>query len=873
MAPLRLHDRVYRALLALLPRSFRDQFGASMTEDFRDQHADAGARGASVVRRLWARTLAGLVWLAGREHVATVRRDLTHAGRLFLRRRAFTATIILTLAAGIGVTTATFSIVHAIVLQRLPGQESDRLVRVFEVSPAPESREGVVSNQNFVDWKASVTTLDGLALYHWHSGTVVVPGLPAEHLSGLAVSDGFMRMLGLQPLHGRLFAPADFAEWHAAMANARSPSPRARAIILSEGTWHRLFGGRLDVVGTTVSFDDGQVEIIGILPSHPLLAVFPGGSQIEYWAPGGAWSGVRRRARVQRAIGRLAPGVPLDRAQAEFDQITQHLESAYPDDNKGWTTRLTPFKETVVADVRAQLWLLFGVAACVLVIATLNVARLFATFNAGRRAEFLTRMAIGASKPDLARLAITETLLLCGLGGGIGMGIAYLSLPALMTLAPVTLPRLSEVSMHGQALAAGIGLILITAIASGVASSLTMPTRLVTSGTTEHRGQGWWRTAVLATQVGLALTLAIATALLVRSMQHIEQQTLGFVPDNVLAATIAIPTGTGRPSIQAMHAATQAIIDRVEQHPGVVAAATGGRPLGGGGGMTALRRPDQDAGGVQVGLESISDHYFEVLGVGLESGRWFSTEDTTTAPKVALLNGEAARQLGFGTHAVGQRVLHNNDVIEIVGVVANIRHQLESAPPAAAYLPVSQSRNFWSGQLLVRTAGSPASLKREIQAMASETDPRVAAYRLQTLDDRFREVTAPRRFLLRLVTMFSVLAIGLAVIGLAGVMAEAVEQRVREIGIRMALGARPGVVVAGIVRYGLRAIVLGLMAGGVLAYQLRTTLEGYVFGVPTHDGLSFLIGATALLVVGTLACYLPARRAAAIDPVRALRSE
>lgn len=863
-------DHVYRALLALLPRSFRDQFGASMMEDFRDQHADAGARSAAGVRRLWVRTLAGLVWLAGREHVGSLRRDITHASRLFLRRRAFTATILLTLAAGIGVTTATFSIVHAVVLQRLPGPESDRLVRVFDVNPAGEPREGV-SNHNFVDWKAQVTTLDGLALYHGHSGTLVTSGQPAEHLSGLAVSDDFLPMLSVQPLHGRLFAPKDFADWHAAMANS-APTPRPRAIILSERTWHRLFGGSLDVLGTTVSFGEVPVEIVGILSSHPMLAVFPGGSQIEYWAPGGAWSGVTRRTRVQRAIGRLAPGVPLDRAQVEFDRITRQLETAYPDDNKGWTTRLTPFKETVVADVRAQLWLLFGVAACVLVIAALNVARLFATFNAGRRAEFLTRMAIGASRPDLARLAIIEALLLCGLGGGLGIAIAYLSLPALMTLAPLTLPRLSEVSMHGPALVAGISLVLITAITCGLASSLTMPRRLVTSGPTEYRGRGWWRTASVATQVGLALTLAVATTLLVRSMQHVERQSLGFVPRNVLAATVDVPRGT-TPSLQAMHAATQAIIDRVEQHPGVVAAATGGRPLGGGGGGTTLRRPDQDSAGVPVGLESVSERYFQVLGAGLESGRWLTPEDTTTSPKVALLNVEAARQLGFGTQAVGQRILHNRDVLEVVGVVANIRYDLEEEPPAVAYLPVSQSRNFWSGQLLVRTVGPPASLQREIQAMASETDPRVAVYRLQTLDDRLREVTAPRRFLLRLVTTFSVLAIGLAVIGLAGVMAEAVEQRVREIGIRMALGARPGVVVAGIVRYGLRAVVLGLMAGGVLAYQLRTTLEGYVFGVPTHDGLSYLIGATALLVVGTLACYLPARRAATIDPVKALRSE
>jgi predicted permease len=871
MAVQRLHDRVYKALLALLPRSFREQFGASMTEDFRDQHADAGAHGAAGVRRLWWRTLAGVIRLAGREHLSTVRRDLTHASRLFLRRRAFTIAIILTLAAGIGVTTATFSIVHAVVLQRLPGPESDRLVRIRDVSPTAEPREGV-SNHNFVDWKAQVKTLDGLALYNWHSGTLATSGQPAEHLSGLAVSDDFLPMLGVLPLHGRPFAPADFSEWHAAMANsAPTPPPRPRAIILSEHTWHRLFGGRVDVVGTTVSFDDESVEVVGILPSHPLLAVFPGGTKIEYWAPGGAWSGVRRRARVQHALGRLAPGVALDRAQAEFDQIGRDLETAYPDDNKGWTTRVTPFKATVVADVRAQLWLLFGTAACVLVIATLNVARLFATFNAGRRAEFLTRLAVGASKPDLARLAITEALLLCGLGGGLGMAIAYLSLPALMTLAPVALPRSSEVTMHGQALAVGVGLTLLTAIAAGLASSLTMPKRMVTSGPTEHRGQGWWRTGLLAAQVGLALTLAIATALLVRSMQHIEQQTLGFVPHNVLTAAVAVPRDG--PSIQVMHAATQAIIDRVEQHPGVMAAATGGRPLRGGGGFTQLRRPDRDTEKVGVGLESVSDHYFQVLGVGLESGRWLTPEDTATSPRVALLNVEAARQLGFGTQAVGQRVLHNRDLLEVVGVVADIRHDLEGAPPPAAYLPVSQAKNFWSGQLLVRTSGPPASLQREIQAMASETDPRVAVYGLQTLDDRFREVTAPRRFLLRLVTTFSVLAIGLAVIGLAGVIAETVEQRVREIGIRMALGARPGAVVAAIVGYGLRAIVLGLMVGGVLAYQLRATLESYVFGVPTHDRVSYLIGATALAVVGTLACYLPARRAATIDPVKALRSE
>lgn len=872
MAARPLHERVYRALLRLLPSAFRHEFGASMVDDFRDQRDEAAMHGVSRVRRLWLRTIGGVMRLATREHVGAVVRDVRHAVRLFRRRPSFTVTTVLTLTVGIGVTTATFSIVQAIVLQQIPGPESERLVSIFEVGPEPERRQGSVSNANFVDWRSQVTTLDGLALYNSSSGLVQVDGAAAEQLMGLAVSDDFLRLTGLAPKLGRLFVADDFRAWHAAYASSANSTPRPRVMILSEPAWRRVFGARIDIVGQTIQLNEGPVDIIGVIADHPLLKTFASASSLDYWVPGGAWSMIARRARAQQSVGRLAPGVSLDEAQAEFDVVASRLEAAYPDANSGWTIRLVTLREAVTARVTTQLLFLFGASLCVALIATLNVARLMSTLNEGRRHEFLTRLALGASRLELSRQAITETLVLSVIGGGLGVLLAWLMLPAIVALAPGDIPRLGEVALHPQAMGFALGLTLAVGLVCGLASHLMTPGRLVTGAQSSGRRAGWWPPLMLGAQVAIALVLVIGTTVLVRSMQLVAAEPLGFRPDNVVAATIARPRSVLMPEA---HLRTQRVVDRLESHPGVVAAASGPRPLGGGrGGIVRLK--NQPGDGIPVHVADVTANYLLVVGATVTQGRGFEGIDWTASPAPAILNEHAVLALGLGSDPLGQELVIDRGTGEsavVVGVVANIRQALEAPSGAALYLPATQSRASWSNQLLVRTTQPPHVVLPDLRAIIREVDPSAGIHRTQTMDERIRELTAPRRFILQLVTTFSILAIVLAVIGLAGVVAESVSQRVREIGIRMALGARSAAIVSLMMHQGLRVVAVGAIVGLAVAYQLRATLEGFVYGVTTTDARSYAIATAAVVVVSLVACYLPARRATTIDPVIALRRE
>jgi len=844
-----------------------------MTEDFRDQRQDAATRSPSRVRRLWLSTIGGLMWLATREHIAAVVRDVRHSVRLFRRRPAFTLTTILTLTAGIGVTTATFSIVQAIVLQQIPGPESERLVSIFEVGPAPEGRQGPVSNANFVDWKPQVTTLDGLSLYNPSAGLVQVEGAPAEQLVGLAVSDDFMTMTGLAPRLGRLFVAEDFQAWHAAYASGANSTPRPRVMVLSESAWRRVFGARADIVGKTIQLNDSPVEVIGVIAEHPLLKMFStASSDLDYWVPGGAWSMVARRARAQQSLGRLAPGMTIEDAQAEFNVIAARLESEHPDANTGWTIRVVALREAVTTRVTSQLLFLLGASLGVALIAVLNVARLMATLNEARRHEFLTRLALGASRFELSRQAITESLVLSLVGGGLGVLLARLALPGIVALAPGDIPRLSEVALHPQTMGFALGLTLAVGIVCGLASHLSTHGRLVTGAQFTGGRPAWGPTILLGAQVAIALVLTIGTTVLVRSMQLVAAEPLGFMPDNVIATSIALPRSVLMPEA---HERTQQLIERLEAHPGVVRAASGPRPLGPGR-ASVVRPKNRQGDGVPMQVGDITSDYFLVVGAAIRSGRGFVDADRTSSPTPAVLNEQAVEALGLGSDPRGHELVIERSAGEtavVVGVVANIRQVLETAPAPAIYLPATQSRASWSNQLLIRTNQAPAAFLPELRSIVRDLDPTAGLHRIQTMDERIRELTAPRRFIMQLVTTFSVLAIVLAVIGLAGVVADSVSQRVREIGIRMALGARSGAIIALMVRQATRVVAIGAVAGLAIAYQLRTTLEGFVYGVTTMDVWSYGTATAAVVFTSLVACYLPARRATTINPVIALRRE
>lgn len=867
--------RIYQALLRLFPAEYRGDFGHDMTEDFREQYVDARSLGGGRrVRRLWFHAVADTLRLAPREHLEIVRRDVGYSLRLLRRRPAFAGSALLTLAIGIGLNTAVFSATYGILIRKYPLPEADRLVRLSEVSPAPERELDGVSGLNVFDWKEQSETLDAVALIQWTAATLIGQGIP-ERLTGMEVSEDFFPMLGVKPALGRAFSPADFA---AAPQDVPAGSGQPRPVIVSHALWQGRLGARPDVVGQTVQLDDTLHEVIGVLPPEFDIDAVWNRDKTDYWLTGGINQRHRRSARSLRAIGRLAPSATLSESQAELTVIADRLAATYPETNEGWGAQATPIREAATADVRVQLWFLFGAAALVLLIACANVANLVLAHATGRRTENATRVALGASRMQLVRQSLTEGFVLAGLGGTAGCVLAVCAVPLLVSLAPPNTPRLSEVVVDWHVLAFAVAISVLAGLVSGLAAVASMDQRNLkrsfglSGARTGGRGRGF-RTGLTVVQVALALMLAVAAGLMVRTMQHLSKVDLGFTPTDVLA--VGLNPDYGRyGSVAAIHRFEETLVERVEAHPRVVAATIGARPMTGFGVSMMVSTPGQPEELVGMSVDAVNPGYFETLRIQLLKGRFFSRSDTNESPLVALLNASSAQALFGDTDPVGQTVIVNKKPIQIVGVVGDIRRRdLESESGRAIYLPNLQSRNAMMGNLLVRTDSDPRSVIGDIRRIVAELDPDQAVARIETMEERLVDVLAPKRFILRLVGLFSVVALGLAMVGIYGVVAESVAQRVPEIGIRMALGADGAAVVRLILGEGARMVVAGIAIGCVGAIAFRHAMVAFVFGVPTTDVATYTFACLALGVAALVACLLPARRAAGVDPVIALRAE
>jgi putative ABC transport system permease protein len=488
-------------------------------------------------------------------------------------------------------------------------------------------------------------------------------------------------------------------------------------------------------------------------------------------------------------------------------------------------------------------------------------------------------VALGASRRVLVRQSLTEGLLLGSIGGAFGLLIAVVGVPALVALAPADTPRLAEIGVNGPVLGFTSILSIVAGLACGLAACLSLD-RANPKTAFRQAGAGAvprgrpFRYALTVTQVALALMLTVASGLLIRTMRAVENLELGFQPDRVIAIGVS-PSFRKYGSMEAIQQFNATLLERLKSHPGIVAAGVGARPLAGGGaGMSGVRVPGGPAEGVRMSWDSTSPGYFAALGMSLVTGRLFTDADTAQAPAVVVLNERAARDLGIADSPIGKTVTAGNESMQVIGVVADSRRgQLEAAPAPAAYQPFLQNKRTSMGQVLIRTNGDPMAIVNDVRAIVGELDPELALRNIQTLDSRLGEAMAPRRFILRLVGLFSILALALAMIGLYGVIAESVAQRVPEIGVRMALGAAPVDILRLVMAQGGWMVAVGVVLGIGGAIALRDSMASFVFGVPTSDPLSFIVAAVSLLGATLIACLVPARRAAAVDPVIALRQE
>jgi len=866
------HNRLFRLLLKLFPAEFRGDFGDNMAADFDDQRRDVeGHTGA--VRALWARTILDLLRRAPREHLDVLSRDAMYALRMLRRHPAASATAIVSLAIGIGLNSAVYSVVAGVLWRSLPLADSNRIVTVGSVTRSGKEA-GFVTAKSFLDLQQRARSVDRIAAAAFRPTTVVEPGEPAQ-VGCMGVSAGFFELLGVAPFLGRTFTQEDYdgALAMRATTDKTSLGPSSPTVVISRELWQRRFGGNANVVGTDMRVTDGQrLRIIGVM-GRELEAV-------GHAMPAQCWyAQIPQEAHGSwmpyLVLAHLAPGKSIDEANAELAVIGGNLGTDFFT-NEPRTLQAATLLDRAVGRVRTQLTFLYGAVVCVLLVTCANVVNLFIAHAAGRRDELATRVALGASRARLVRQLLTESLVVSLIGGALGFVLALRGVPVLLSLAPADLPRLKEIGVDWVTLGFTLAVSLAVGVLCGILASLStrVPSRTLfgaAQAATTLRAIRI-RRAVTVCEVALALMLAIAASLMVRTLAALNAIDLGFNPRSVVSADLQA-RGTDLAASQDMHSA---IAERVRALPGVRAAGVGVGPLLGGMGIGGLRLPADTRVFDNVRVDAVSPGYFEALGARLLEGRFFEPRDAVrSGPAVILVNKTASREFWKGSSAVGKTVIINNsEHLPVIGVIDDIRiSSLDKEPGPAIYQLNNQTRNFMANSMMIRVDGNSQALVPQIRAIIRSIDRDAPFAGVQPLQTRIDRALAPRLFVLRIIGLFSIIGLILAVVGVYGVLAEFVIQRVPEMGIRIAFGATRADVLGLVLGQGARLVSIGLVLGLGSAVLLRSAMTTMVYGVRTSDPLTYA-GACGVLFAATIAaCAVPARRAARLDPVVALRSE
>jgi predicted permease len=793
----------------------------------------------------------------------------------------FALTTILTLALGIGATTAIFSLVYAVMLKPLPFPESDRLVWLSQEDHStgaaiPES----LSYPNYFDWRAQNRTLSGIASYTGANVTLTGSG-EAQQLNGQTVSSNFFQVLAASPMLGRAFL------WE-------EEKPGHRAVMLSYALWESRFGANRQIVGQPVTLNSLQYTVVGVMPKGFNFPIQQ--PAVDLWtslaadAEGPTPVTAQRGFDVLQAIGRLQPAVTLQQARAELSVIARNLAKQYPDSNKWSTTAaVKPEFEHLVGDTRQGLQVLFGAVVLVLLIACVNVAGLLLTRSAQRTAEVALRGVLGASRMEIVRQMLVESLLLSLLGGLAGVAFAMAILQGAIRFLPETLPRLDQVSLNGPVLAFAVGLSVLTGLLFGVlpavrisrldpALALREGTRTATGSRVRQRLQTW----MVVGETALGLVLLVGAGLLIRSfvgMLHVDP---GFDPHGVFTARISLPDN-GYKHDQKIQFMDQ-LIPQLASLPGVKSASAGWpMPMSGNNAsisFTVEGHPVAKADHPNEAIGLALPGYFETMRIPLLAGRTFAAQDGPKAPPVAIVNQAFAKKYFAGVNPVGKHMTADlgdgvveKPVREIVGVVGNIKEQgitAESDPEY--YLPWSQAV-ITTPYLCLRTSGNPENLQRAVSAVIAQMDPSVPVYQVHDLDFYIARSAAQPRFQTLLVTSFAAMALLLAAIGLYGVLSYIVQQRSIEIALRLAVGAQRGEVLRLVLKRGMTLATSGVAVGLAISACLSRFIATLLYGVRPIDPLTFAGVSILLLLVALAASLAPAYRAARADPMITLRNQ
>jgi predicted permease len=812
--------------------------------------------------------------------MGTLLQDIRYSFRMLAKNPGFAAIAILTLALGIGANTALFSVVNGVLLNPLAYPHSEQLVTVYGKTPG--FARAPISYLNFLDWQRATRTFSSMALYRNEPYNLTGIG-GAELVGGSMISAGFFPTLGVTPVLGRNFRTDD------------DRAGAAPVVMLGGGLWKRKFGSSPDVIGKSLALNGASYTIVGVVP--PSFNFY--GSERDLYTPAGQWtdpSFLDRRIEVSaHAIARLKPGVTLAQAKADMDAISGNLAAAYPEADKDIGLNLVSMKQDIVGNVQPFLLVLLAAVGFLLLIACANVANLLLARSMGRSREFAIRAALGANQTRVIRQLLTESVLLAGLGGALGVLLAFWGTKAVLATLPGALPRADEVSLDSHVLFFTTALSLLAGIVFGLAPALKTSRVNLLDILKESGGSGGGRHRLhgvfVAVEVALALVLLVGAGLMIRSLTALWRVDPGFNPNHAITFFLSLPADPNTTSAET-RARLRLFDDKMSNIPGVkaVSVTLGSRPMIHNSSEVFWIEGEPKPANLHdmhQALFYLAEAGFQkAMGVTLKRGRFITPQDDEHAPIVVDIDDVFARTYFPHEDPIGKRINLStfNVQAEIVGVVGHVKQWGLDADPKSAieaqfdypFMQVPEKLMPLMATVVavvLRTEGDPTAVMVDVRRAVAEIDSREAVYSVQTMDEVISNSFAARRLSMLLLGIFAALALVLACVGIYGVISYLVSQRTREIGVRMALGAQPGDVLRLVIGHGAKMALIGVAVGIVAALGLTRLIANQLFGVSAHDPLTFLGVALLLIIVAVAACFIPARRAMRVDPMVALRYE
>jgi putative ABC transport system permease protein len=809
-------------------------------------------------------------------------RSLKFALRHLAKSPGFTSVAVIIMALGIGANTAIFSVVHSVLMEPLPFSQPDRLVRLWHVPPQssfPGVTRFAISAANFLDWQKQNTVFEGMALYTGGGYDITGQGKPQSIRAG-KVTANFFSVLGVQPIHGRVFTPAE------------DQPGKDHELVLTYKLWQSRFASDPKAVGRTITIDGTPYVIVGIMGPKMVLPDWA-----EVWVPMGmtAQEAAVRGEHHFLSIARLKPGVTVEQAQAEMNTVSQRLAQAYPTDDKGWGASVSLLRDDMVGDVRPALLMMLGAVAFVLLIACANVANLLFARTFARRKEIAIRSALGANRARVVLPLLLESVLISLAGGAVGLITAHYGIELLLKFFADKLPRMGAIGLNGPVLLFTLGLSLLTGLLAGLLPALNMTRGDVNEAlkqglgrTDADGGSGKTRSALVVIEVAASLVLLIGAGLMVRSLWNLQNENPGFDPHNVLTASLEVPRGQFTTPLQESQFFSE-VLARIRALPGVVSAgAVDSLPLEGGSnqpvaveGKPVLPMAEQP----EVSVRVIEPSYFQSMRIPLLEGRDVANSDTAAAPAVVVVSKALARQFWGDDSPIGKHLTLTfapDKVRTVVGVVGDVRQNGldDSSGIPSLYWPAAQVGNSamraWEAfgmTLVVRTSTNPESLGPALTAAVSQVNGNIPVDQVMSLEAFVDSTLTQHSFNMQLLTIFGALALLLCAIGIYSVLAYSVKRRMREIGLRMAFGAKMRDVAVLMIVQGLKPTFIGIGLGLAVAFALSRVVSSIVYGVSARDFTTFAVVTVVLIVVSFAASVIPALRATRIDPLAVLREE